>query len=382
MISALPQATLSGKKVFLRADLNVPLLEGTVVDTFRLEALQPTLDLLYAKQSCTIIGTHLGRPHGFEEPLSTKHLVPWFLSKGYSITWAPTLADARKAHKPGTFVLLENVRFFKGEKGRDPLFAQELHELASYYVNDAWGVLEQEDTSITLLPALYKPDEKTIGLCVEKELSALARLRHPQRPFLMILGGAKLNEKLPEVERALDHADIVYLLPPLVNTFMKAQGIEVGDSLVDDTLIPLAQTILTKSLHSRAKLIIPSDFLIGNKDLTGSLQVSSASAQGQISIALGPHSLEQCIHEVQSAASIFFNGPMGFFERPDTLEPLYKLLQAIAQSNTISVVGGGESIAAVKLFGLEKEFTFCSTGGGTTLHYILTGSLPGLHFLS
>ncbi len=383
--SALTEVDLTNRKVFLRADLNVPCVGTTIIDTFRLEKLRPTLDLLIKKQSCICIGTHRGRPKGYEEQLSTKYLVGWFKEQGYSITWAPTLSDAHKEVSqltPGTLLLLENLRFSPGEKDGIPAFAQELRQLGDYYVNDAWGALENEDTSITLLPELYSQEDKTIGLLVEQELQALNQLRPPKRPFIMIMGGAKIQEKLPAVDQALDLADTVILLPPLAFTFMKAQGISVGSSLVDDNLVPLAQKILAKASHSKGKLLMPTDFMVGSKDLSGPLSITSKIAEGQMGIALGPESLEHCIREIGTAASLFFNGPMGFFERPDTLEPLKKLLQAIVQSNTVSVVGGGESVAAVKLFGLEQHFTFCSTGGGTTLHYILSGTLPGLRYLS
>lgn len=233
MTSALHTIKRLDRTVFLRADLNVPLNDtGSIVDDFRLTALQPTLNLLINKQSRIILGTHIGRPQGYEELLSTKHLVSWFRDKGYDITWAATLEEAcQKAHtlRPGMILLLENLRFNPGEKGKSPFFAHELRQLAEYYVNDAWGVLENEDTSITLLPAFYAQEDKTIGLLVEREITMLSKLRPPKRPFVIIMGGAKLKEKLPFVSQALDVADTVILLPPLAFTFMKAQGIEVGD---------------------------------------------------------------------------------------------------------------------------------------------------------
>ena len=356
---------LTNRKVFLRADLNVLIIEDKLVDDYRLEAIRPTLDLLIHKKASIILATHIGRPRGYEERLSTKNLRGWFRDNGYTISWVPTLIDAQKevtTLKPGTILLLENLRFFPGEKQRSSTFAQDLRQLADYYVNDAWGDLENEDTSITLLPKLYVPEDKTIGLLVEHELEALEKVRNPRRPFVMIMGGAKIKEKLPVVAQALDLADTVIVLPPLAFTFLKAQGKEVGDSLIDTELLPMAESILTKAAHRKGKLVLPIDYLVGTKDLSGPLTICDHIQPGQFGIALGPESLKQCDTLIKSAGTIFFNGPMGFFDHPDTLEPLRKLLQSIAQANTISVVGGGESVAAVKLFGLEQSFTFCSTG--------------------
>jgi phosphoglycerate kinase len=386
MTSALHSINLFEKTIFLRADLNVPLSStGNIIDDFRLKALQPTLNLLVTQQSRIILGTHIGRPQGYEELLSTKHLVSWFRNKGYNITWVPTLEEAQqKAHslKPGMILLLENLRFNPGEKGKSHQYAKELSQLAQFYVNDAWGVLENEDASITLLPELFAKEDKTIGLLVEHEIKMLRLLRPPERPFVILMGGAKLQEKLPFVSQALKFADNIILLPPLAFTFMKAQGLEVGDSLIHEELLPIAHKILTSSSRSRGKLLLPTDFLVESKNLSGKLSITVKIGEGQLGIAMGPESLKRCAELIGSAKSIFINGAMGFIERPETLEPFRKLLQSIVQGNTISIIGGGESLAAVKLFGLEQSFTFCSTGGGTTLRYILTGSLPALTYIS
>lgn len=383
MTSKLKKVDLTNLRVFLRADLNVPFEGKEILDTFRLDALCPTLDLLITKNCRIILATHLGRPKGYDEALSTKNLLGWFKKKGYPVTWAPTLKDAQhelERLKSGTILLLENLRFSRGEKEHSEEFALELRRLGDYYVNDAWGALEHADTSLTLLPGLYDTKNKTIGLLVEHELKALEKLQHPKRPFVMCMGGAKLSEKLPAVEQALDHADTIILLPPLVFTFMKAQGIEVGASLVDESLIPIAQKILAKAADGK-KLVMPCDFLISTQGPSGPYEIASSIKSGELGIALGPNSLKYCDEIIGTAATVFFNGPMGFFEYPETLIPLRKLLQSITQSNTFSVVGGGESVAAVKLFGLEKSINFCSTGGGTTLIYLLTGTLPGLRYL-
>ncbi len=381
MISALPTTDLSDKRVFLRADLNVPLIDGVIVDDYRLRALQPTLDLLINKQAKIILATHIGRPTNASKELSTQYLLDWFAEHEYSVTWAATLEEAQQKIAPGTIVLLENLRFFPEECRTDEeqlLYAEKLRSLADYYVNDAWALLHKQDVSITLLPSLFK--EKTIGLLIEKELKELKKLRTPERPYVMILGGAKLS-KISFIEHALTVADTIIVLPALAFTFLKAQGIPVGDSLVDDSLLEQARKILHSAKNSSVELVLPVDYLLGNMDLTGPLTVLEEIPDGKIGIAVGPASLERYSGIIKNAKMVFYNGAMGFFERPETLEPLRELLHSVAQANTYSVVGGGESVAAVNLFHLEQGISFCSTGGGATLYYLSYGALPGLEYL-
>ncbi len=383
MRSALPTADLSGKSVFLRADLNVPLIGGKIISEFRLEALRPTLDLLIQQKARIVLATHIGRPQGHEERFSTKHLLSWLSTNRYTVHWAPDLSEAQNiisSCAPGTIVLLENLRFFPEETSATDLeYAKSLRKLADYYVNDAWAVLHKDDISITQLPKLYTKENKTIGLLVEREIEELDSLREPERPFVMIMGGAKIKQKLPYIEQALTQADTIIVLPALAFTFMKAQGLPVGESLVDESLIPLAQKILSQA--KPGQLILPEDYMVGNKDLAGPLEIVTAIPSGKIGIALGPKSLKTCEEYIRSSKSLFLNGTMGFFERPETMEPIRKLLQSIARTNTLSVVGGGESVAAVNLFELEQDISFCSTGGGATLYYLINGSLPALSYL-
>jgi phosphoglycerate kinase len=385
MRSALPSAELAGKRVFIRADLNVPLIKGILVDDFRLRAVQPTLDLLIRKGARIILATHIGRPEAYTKELSTENLIPWFTEHGYTVTFAKTLSEAQTLSDtvaPGTILLLENLRFFKEEhngSGEDQgAYAQKLRALADYYVNDAWALIHEDDVSITLLPELFT--HKTIGLLIEKEMTELDKLRNPQRPYVMFLGGAKLS-KLSFIEQALGMADTVIVLPALSFTFLKAQGVAVGDSLVDDSSLDLARKILSMAKERKVELVLPLDYLIGNKDLTGPVLISEAIPQGKIGISVGPASLERYTQIITNAKTIFYNGAMGFFERPETLEPLKKLLQSIAETNTYSVVGGGESVAAVNLFHIEG-ISFCSSGGGATTYYLIHGTAPGLRSIS
>jgi len=385
MKSTLRTLDLANKTVFLRADLNVPLEKGIMSDDFRLRALLPTLSTLSEKKARIILASHIGRPHEKDPSLSTKQLIPWFIDKGYLIEWAETIEDAQnkiQLARPGSLILLENLRFFPEEQGTDLAFTQALKELAEYYVDDAWGSLASHDSSIFLLPQQYEPHHKTIGLLVEKELEKLDQLLAPKRPYVMLLGGAKIHEKLPTIQQALKIADAVIVLPALVFTFLKAQGKEVGQSLVDDSLLTRAQEILAQAENSHAKFILPRDFLVGKTLKEGPYFYSPVIEADQFGIASGTESLLEYDRIIQQAGTIFLNGTMGFSELSDTTEPIKKLLQSIAQASAYSVVGGGDTVAAVHLLHAEDSFSFCSTGGGATLQYILYKTLPGLTYLS
>ena len=381
MRSLLHTAHLAGCTVLLRADLNVPLKGETIISNFKLDALRPTLDLLAQQGAKTIIATHLGRPKGFDLSLSTNMLTSWFIQNGYTLSHAATIeqgAAQKKTMQPGTFLLLENLRFMDEERDSSlpssRAYAQSLKNLADYYVNDAWGVSHKKDTSLTLVPSLFDQGKKTIGLLIEREVEGLEPLLNPERPFVLIMGGSKIPQKLPLIEKALDVADSIIVLPALAYTFLKAHGKDVGKSLVDDSVLQRASEILEHAQEKGKELILPVDFTYGSPDLSNldpTVEVGNHIPPTMRGIALGPKSLEQCNEVISQAQSILVNGMMGFFEYPKTLEPQKKLLQSIAQSDAYSVIGGGDSVAAVKLCERENDFSFLSTGGGATLNYIL-----------
>lgn len=376
--SLLPEFNLTKKRVLLRADLNVPLEKNTILDDYRLLALLPTIDLIRKKGGEIIIATHLGRPNGHYEPsLSTKMLVPWFEKKGYSITFCPTLEQAQSTSAP--LILLENLRFFPGEQNHDILFAQELASLADFYVNDAFGLLHRTDSSITLVPLLFNKEHCTIGLLIERELQALDKLIHPAHPFVVIMGGGKVNSKLPMLHHIITVADTVLLCPALIFTFMKALKSEVGNSLVDVHAIDDALAIMKEAKNNHVNLIFPKDYqVILSKEKKLITVRSNAIPQGSIGVSIGPETLVQFSETIAQAKTIFFNAAMGFADQPKTQEMVRLLLEKIAQSSAYVVVGGGDSVSAVRRFGLEKKISFLSTGGGSTLAYLSDATLPGL----
>ncbi len=386
LYSHLSTADLAHRRVFLRADLNVPLSHEKILCDFRLKSLVPTLDLLIAKKARIILGTHLGRPQEQETTLSTHILTNWFIDHGYRVLWEPALEKAYQRSfelDPGQIMLLENLRFFQGEQSSvkevAQAFAEQLHALGDYYVNDAFALLHRHDTSITLLPDLYTKENKTIGLLVEHEYNELEKLfKDPARPFMLILGGGKVKDKVPFIEKLLDTVDCMIILPALAFTFLKAQGIDVGSSLVDDTLLEIARTILTQAQEKSVRIILPIDFMVLNGSLDGPISFENHIPQNGIGIAVGPKSLELFKKEVSQVKTVFINGAMGLTQRPETLEPLFSLLTMIADMPICSIIGGGESVAAVYSKHLEHSITYCSTGGGASLSLLIYGKLPAL----
>lgn len=406
---------IEGRKVFLRADLNVPLINGAIVSDFRLHALLPTIKLLIHKGASIILGTHIGRPHGYEEAYSTKHLLPWFTTQGFTISFAATLEEAQllsQTLKAGQILLLENLRCDDREHQQNPTenehaspnnagmsFAQDLRKLADYYVNDAFGVMHRFDTSITLLPSLFKPEERTIGLLVEKEIHQLNRLLEHKK-FLLILAGGKAKDKLPYVELLLNSLEACILLPAVAFPFLQAQGIALGSTPRDEDLILEAQRIITLARQAQVRLILPTDFLVApHTKLTQSGELESVSQEnssnGEITwqitetvtqadtliASYGPKTLDICKESIDRTPALFINGLSGFFEEPKSLEPFKTLLQSVANSNALSIIGGGESVAAAYLYNLEKSLSFCSTGGGASLYYLAHKTLPALTYV-
>ncbi len=249
---------LEQQRIFLRADLNVPLSNNTILNDHKLKALLPTIDLIKKKGGKIILATHIGRPRGRDASLSTEHMVPWFTKRGYAVRFEPDLSKvaALSRNHFDEIVLLENLRFFPGEQSDDQAFAHVLFPLADYYVNDAFALLHRHDTSITLLPALFSPQKKTFGLLVEQEFKALNKLKeNPPRPFVIVCGGGKVNDKLPLLQAMLATAQTFLLCPAIVFTFMKAQGHRVGKSLVDNSALQAVAAMITKAEKEGVRLV-------------------------------------------------------------------------------------------------------------------------------
>ncbi len=415
MISKLPEWNLTNTRVLLRADLNVPIDHGHIVDDTRLHAIRPTLDLILQKGGHCIIITHMGEPTTYTPELSTEQLIPWFKKNKYAIEFAHTPAEVRNQHSnpAARITLLENLRFFPGEKNNDHTFAQELAQLGEYYVDDAFGTLHRTDTSITLVPLLFLPDKRSIGLLVEKELRVLDRLReHPIHPFVLVLGGSKAATKIPLIQSFMDGrtsegpfvlslskdrprnastssartgntVNTVLLCPALAFTFAKALEKPVGKSLVDDTMLDACRHILKQSHEQNIEIVLPIDYQITDENHPQQYTIIMADHMPPdgVGISIGPKTVELFKKRMSNAKTIFFNGTPGFTEQPETLEGAKNLLHAITETSANTILSGGDSIAVAHMFGLLHAFTHVSTGGGATLTYLSGQTLPGLECL-
>lgn len=378
---------LWNQSVFLRVDLNVPTIEGKILSDFRLRAIQPTLDLLLNKGSKIVLATHIGKPTKFEESLSTRLLIPWFNDRKYKISFASDIDKAlRKINSLDLreILLLENLRFFKGEEENSKLFAQRLRKLAKFYVNDAFGVLHRNQASIVELPKMYSEDHKSVGLLIEKEEKNLSRIKnHPEHPFVLILGGVKIKSKLPLLDFLIDKIDYILLCPAISFTFSKGLSQEVGLSFVNQNMIDQAKKIMKEADLKGVRIHLPRDYLIAKNNKDGSLSIQKIDdfPKNGYGIAIGPETLSSYKSIIKKAKTIFLNGLMGFHDRPETLQPFNQLIKSMADSSNFSVVAGGDSVAAVYEFGLESNIDFCSTGGGSALAYLADKNLPGLKYM-
>jgi len=381
--SALHSANLRDKRVFLRADLNVPFKNGLLLDDHRLEALLPTIDLIQQKGGKIILVTHRGRPKKREANLSTQLLVPWFEKRGYSVDFEPHLDSAYKKSFQHTdrILLLDNIRFFLEEKTNSTTFAQTLARLGDYYVNDAFGLLHRTDNSITYVPKLFSRLNRTIGLLVEQELNMLNKLlEKTQHPFVLIVGGGKIGDKLPMLENFVQKADTILLCPAIVFTFLKAQNKPVGKSLVDERHLSTSKKILKKAVTQGCTIIFPLDYQVALEQFDGPLSYtdSAAIAHNAVGISIGPKTESIFAREIAQAKTIFFNGAIGDTGRKETLVGMKNILAAMAASKAFTVIGGGDSIAVARQFDLAQHMSYCSTGGGATLAYLSGRELPGL----
>jgi len=375
-MNKLQDLNLDTKRVFLRADLNVPLTNSKILCDHKLDALGPTLDFLHEKKCKIVLATHIGRPahnndYSFDETLSTTHLIPWFKQAGYTIELEADLtkAQSKSCEKQNTILLLENLRFFKGEQNQDEAFAHKLSKLGDVYINDAFGAIHRKDTSIMLLPQLYKPENKGIGLLIEKELHELSGLiENPAQPFVLVLGGKKIEDKIPLITSFIKRGKeirptTIIIAGALAYTFLKAQGEPVGLSLVEDSLLETVKMIMKDAQKNNVEIVLPIDHKIQNDT---SKSVVTIPNDGK-AVDIGKGSVELFSRYTKDAQTIFVNGTMGIHSDEITQHGTRKVFKDICDSNAYTVVGGGDATAALYKHGLEKKVDFISTGGGATL---------------
>lgn len=363
---------LKGKRVLLRLDLNVPLERGRVRDSYRIDRSLPTLTLLRERGAKTVVVSHIGKG----APSDTLRPVAEYLNQRFPVTFLPDIANNKNpeivASLPqGEVVLLENVRHDKGEETNDPAFAARLAALADIYVNDAFSVSHRTHASIVGVPGLLP---HYAGILLYNEVTNLAKAFHPDRPFLFILGGAKIGTKMPLLKKFLGRADRVFVGGAIANNFLKAAGHEIGKSLYDEGEIGGLAELLT---HER--LVIPRDVVVKNASGSDTRSVDMVT-EGDMIVDVGGVTIQELERTVGEARLIVWNGPLGFYEEGFT-EGTRELLSLIAGSRATSIIGGGDTVALIDEMGMLDRFSFVSTGGGAMLDYLAHETLPGIEAL-
>jgi len=316
-----------------------------------------------------------------------KNLIIWFEKNGYKIDFEGNINEAIKKSFTDfdKILLLENLRFFEGEQKQSNEFAETLSKLSDFYVNDAFGLLHRNDTSITLLPKLFNKENRTIGLLVEKELEILGKItKKPDHPFLIILGGGKVPDKIELLANLINKVDEILLCPAIVFTFLKNQNKNVGKSLIDNESLKTVNTIEEKIKSNNIKLLFPLDYIVAKNSLAGPLSTIDAEdfSDDDIGISIGPKTAQLFSEEIEKAKLIFFNGLPGFLDRKETLENIKSIFDAMSKSKAYTIIAGGDSVAAARLLGYQDNFNHLSTGGGAVLAYLSGKELPGLKFLN
>lgn len=382
---------VQGKKVLVRVDFNVPLNEaGEITDETRIQAALPTINYLLEHGAKVILMSHLGRPKGEVKPEFS--LAPVAKRLGEILDTKVIFAkdcvgkEAREAvdsMEDGQVVLLENLRFHKEETANDPEFAKELAGLADIFVNDAFGTAHRAHAS-TAGVADYLP--AVAGYLIGKELSIMGQaLEDPQRPFIAILGGAKVSDKIGVIENLLTKVDCLIIGGGMANTFVKAQGFEMGKSLVDDERLGLARDLMEQAKRKGIKIMLPSDFVVAKEfDANADTQIVAAEniPADAMALDIGPSSRIIFATEIKRAKTVIWNGPMGVAEMPAFANGTKAIAEALAESSAITIIGGGDSAAAVKKLGFADKMTHISTGGGASLEFLEGKELPGVAALN
>jgi len=388
-MKSLKDLQLHGRRLFLRVDFNVPLAAGRVSDRTRIEETILTVRLAVEKGARVVCASHLGKPKGKVKPdLSLAPVAVAFAEAfGRPVRFVescvgPEAEKAGASLEPGDVLLLENLRFHPGEESNDPEFAKALAALADCYCDDAFGAAHRAHASVVGLPALVP--EKAAGLLLEKEVRELSRLLDPERPFAAILGGAKISGKIEALEALARRADILLIGGGMANHFVRALGLGVGRSLLEEDKVAVAREILDLCKKEGKTIALPSDFVVAQspEDAKGARTVGIAKIPPDaMALDIGEKTVQQFERLLAPARTIFWNGPMGVFEKPPFDRGTKALAALLAASGASTVVGGGESVAAVKQAGVADRFTHVSTGGGASLEFIVAGTLPGIQAL-
>ncbi|MBX7147789.1 phosphoglycerate kinase [bacterium] len=384
------QFDLKNKKVFIRTDFNVPLTDGVIADDSRIRETLPTIKYAIEQKAVVILASHMGRPKGEKNPkyslLPVAQKLRDLLECEIIFPEECIGSGVKKLiqeAKEGSVILLENLRFHPEEEKNDPIFSEKLSELADIYINDAFGAIHRAHASIDGMLKHFK--EKGIGFLVEKELQFLTKLvENPEKPFVAVLGGAKVSDKIDVIDSLMNHVSGFIIGGGMAYTFLKAQGHNIGKSLVEETKIHQAEKILQRAKIKGIEITLPCDSVLADKfEATASRKTAKVGENWDnwMALDIGPDSIKLFGEKLKTAKTIFWNGPMGVFEMYAFQTGTFEMARMISESDAISVAGGGDSAAAVNLSGHAGDFSFISTGGGASMEFLEGKTLPGLKAL-
>jgi phosphoglycerate kinase len=383
---------LEGERALIRVDFNVPLNDSReVTDDTRIRAALPTIQHVLSQGGSVVLMSHLGRPKGPDERYSLKHILPRLEALlGQPVKFASNCVedvalDVTQSLKPGEIALLENLRFHPEEKAGDEFFAGQLAENGTVYVNDAFGTAHRAHASTAVI-ARFFPEDKAFGFLMAKEIDALEIvLAHPEEPLTAIIGGAKVSSKLGIIEHLVGRVDRLIVGGGMAYTFVQAQGGNIGNSLVESDMHPQALAILEKAKSTETELLLPVDTRIADQfaaDAATNVVATSEIPDGWMGLDIGPETTKRFVEAVLTSKTVLWNGPMGVFEMDafaiGTNAVAEALAQATAESNAFTLIGGGDSVAAINKAGLAERVSYVSTGGGAMLEYLEGKELPGI----